>query len=180
MSHLLFKLFQHPIAERVSGIALKICQSTVEFFKGVPQLNLAETESNEFEKWLSQYIHDINGHSGVATPLHAACRFQLQVIPLLLGAGADPSAVDENGWAPLHFLFMSFPSGQLYNDEEISTSIELLLDAGAHMDQLNSDGQRPLDFCKSLQLRGPYPHLDAIVKNILPFNLSCFSAQVIV
>ena len=68
-----FKLFQHPIAERVSRIALKIFESMVKFFNGVPQFNLAVTESNEFENWFSQYIHDINGHSGVATPLHAAC-----------------------------------------------------------------------------------------------------------
>ena len=151
----------------------------VEFFKGVPQLNLAVTESNEFENWLSQYIRDINGHSGVATPLHAACRFQLQVIPLSLGAGSDPSAADEKGWAPLHYLFKPFPSDQLNNEEVIFASVELLLDAGAHLNQLNSDGQTPLDFWKCSPFRGPYPHLDAIVKNVVPFNLSCFSAQVI-
>ena len=61
----------------------------------------------------------------------------------------------------------------------MSVSVNLILDAGAHMDQLNSDGQRPLDFCKLLQLSGPYPHLDAIVKNALPFSLICFCAQAI-
>ena len=170
------EMLQHPAA-RVSLMARKICESMVHFFSEIPQLNPTETEEKEFKLWLGNYISGINGHSGVRTPLHAACTFRNQLIPLLLAAGADPTASDENGWAPLHFLFKSFHGDQ--SNEGMSVSVHLILDAGAHMDQLNSDGQRPLDFCKLLQLSGPYPHLDAIVKNALPFSLSCFCAQVI-
>ena len=173
LSGLHSEMLQHPVA-RVSLIARNICESMVHFFSEIPQLNPTETEEKEFKLWLGNYISGINGHSGVRTPLHFACYFRNELIPLLLAAGADSTAADENRWAPLHFLFQGFQS-----NEGMSVSVHLILAAGAHMDQLNSDGQRPLDFCKLLQLSGPYPHLDAIVKNALPFSLSCFCAQAI-
>ena len=177
-SDLHLKCLQHPIS-RVSDISKGICESITNFFTHMPPLNPRET--TEFENWLSQYICHVNCYSGVRAPLHAACRFYypISLIRLFLGAGADPSAADENGWAPLHFLFQ--PISPWHRD--ISPCVNMLLDAGAHMDQLNSQGKTALDFCKSLQSKQdgvPDPQLDAIVKNSTPFSLSCFSAQVIV
>ena len=177
-SDLHLKCLQHPIS-RVSDTAKGICEWITNFFAHMPPLNPEETQ--EFEKWLSQYIREVNCHSGVRTPLHAACRFYypIALIRLLLGAGADPSTADENGWAPLHFLFQPISPWH----REISACVHMLLDAGAHMDQLNSQGKTALDFCKSLQSNQegcPDPQLDTIVKNCTPFSLSCFSAQVIV
>ena len=186
-SRLHYQFVHHPVA-RVSLFAKDICEWMIitmfnmNSFKDVNPLKLAETE--EFKEWLSQYIRDINGHSGVATLLHAACRLHspIELIRLLLGAGADATATDENGWAPLHFLFHHF---QTCYQKEMLASVYVLLKAGSHMDQANADGQTPLDLCKSLQLklnqqRRPDPQLDSLVNKVLPFSLGCFCAQVIV
>ena len=76
-------------------------------------------------------------------------RYQL-ILRLLLGADAEPSASDEKGWAPLHFLFKSFQWLQPYEGQ--FAAVKAILETGAHIDQLNSQGQTPLDFCKSLLL----------------------------
>ena len=145
-SDLYLKCLQHPIS-MVSDTVRMICEWITNYFGNMPPLNPAQTK--EFEKWLSQFIRDVNCHSGVRTPLHAACRhpYPNKLVRMLLDAGADPSAADKNGWAPLHFLFK--PISPWHRD--ISACVQMLLDAGAHMDQLNSYGQTPLDFCKSLQ-----------------------------
>ena len=105
------------------------------------------------------------------TLLHDACYNYIQLIPLLLSAGADPApaASDEDGWAPLHILLKTRRCN-------VDNKVELILNAVAHMDQLNSDGHTPMDFWKS-----PCPgfHPFAIVNRILQFSLSCFCAQVI-
>ena len=82
-----FKFLQHP-GVRVSFIVEKMSGGMVELFDAMHLLNSAETK--EFEQWLCDYISNINGHSGVFTPLHAACRLKsLKLIRLLLDAGAD-------------------------------------------------------------------------------------------
>ena len=175
-SDLHFKCLQHPIS-KVSDTTNGICEWITNYFGNMPPLNPLQDE--EFKQWLSQYIRDVNCHSGVRTPLQTACRLRspIKLIRMLLDAGADPSAADEKGWAPLHFLLK--PISPLNRD--ISACVHLLLDAGAHMDQLNSYGQTPLDFCKSLQSTLNQdgisdPNLDAIVKNFLPLSLSAVSA----
>ena len=87
LSGLHSRLFQHPAA-RVLVMARKICENMVHFFSEIPQLTPTETEEKEVKLWLGNYISGINGHSGVRTPLHAACTFRSQLIPLLLTAGA--------------------------------------------------------------------------------------------
>ena len=97
---------------------------------------------------------------------------------MLLCAGANPSASDENGLAPLHFLFKS--NLKL----EISANVQLLLDAAAHMGQVDANGRTTLDSCKFRMnvMERPNPdekYLDSLVKDVLPFSLSSFCAQVI-
>ena len=92
--------------------------------------------------------------------------------------GADPSAADECGRSQLLFLFES------HFRLEISANAQLLLDAGAHMGQVNSNGRTTLDSCKFRMnvMERPNtdePYLDALVKDVLPFSLSSFCAQVI-
>ena len=180
------KCLQHPIS-RVSDSA-GICKWITDCLEYLPLLNPEETK--EFENWLSQYICHVNCYSGVRTPLHAACepfsfpfglRYRPELVRMLLRAGADPSAADGEGWSPLHFLLQ--PIFPWHSD--ISACVHLLLDTGAHMDQLNSDGCTPMFWGKShksqLDEEGrPDQNLDAILKSSLPFSLGCFSAQVIV
>ena len=69
-SDLHLEYFQHPIY-RVSDPAKFICEWITIYLARIPPLNPEETK--EFVNWLSQYIRDVNCHSGVFTPLHAAC-----------------------------------------------------------------------------------------------------------
>ena len=167
--HLLIP-FKHPSAD--------IVERLIYFFKDMPLFNPVETKV--FEQWLSHYIKKSNKYSGVFTPLHAACKFRPQVkfIRLLLACGAYQSATDERGWSPMHFLFRSC------YDAEIFTSVQSLLNAGAHIDQINADGHSSLDFFKWRKLQldqegRPDPNLDTLVNSLLPFSLQCFSAKVI-
>ena len=172
LSEFHFNLLQNPVA-KVSLTAKAFCQGILGLFDIVPLFNLEETK--EFKQWLGHYQRLINCHSGVCTLLHAVCQlpFSFQFISLLLGAGADPVASDERGQAPLHYLFRT--SEFKINFESACNKFQLILNAGAHMDQLNSDGKTPMDICKSrLGLK-----IYAIVKRILPLSLSCFCAQVI-
>ena len=176
---------------KILQTSLSVNDCVVQFVKEMLRLDLEESERREFEQWLGNYIGDINGHSGVVTLLHDACKSKgrLQLIPLLLNAGANPAAADQNGWAPLHYLIDSFTesfppwqhqSTARFPEGPLSASVQLLLDAKAHMDQLNSVGETPFDFCKSrLRLERPDPHLDVILSKVLPFSLRCLCAQVI-
>ena len=51
-------------------------------------------------------------------------------------------------WAPLHYVLKPWTQ----HNEDISAYVQMILNAGAHMNQLNSYGQTPLDFGKSCQL----------------------------
>ena len=162
------KCLEHPVA-RVSHLDTKACGQMVAFFQVMPPLNPAQTE--EFNQWLSQYMGDINGYSGVGMPLHAAClpdiSNPIEVIRLLLNAGASPIAIDQDGLVPLHHLFL------LYFGQRSLSAANLLLDAGAQMDQADVHGRTPLDLCKLHQQKlkeegRSDPHLDAFVKKFLP------------
>ena len=61
-SDLHLKCLQHPIS-KVSETAKDVCEWITNYFARMLPLNPRENE--EFENWLSQYIGDINGHSGV-------------------------------------------------------------------------------------------------------------------
>ena len=56
------------------------------------------------------------------------------------------------GWAPLHFLFKSFQWLQPYESQFAAVNAILETGADGSIDHLNSQGQTPLDFCKSLLL----------------------------
>ena len=114
----------------------------VELFDEMLQWNLDGTQRKDFEQWLGNYISKVNGYSGVLTLLHAACDRQIQFIPLLLVSGADPVWTDEKGWALFHFSLNRLA----WHKDGVSASVQFILNAGAHMDQLNSRGQAPLCF----------------------------------
>ena len=177
-SYVHLKLLKNREVARASKLAADIVERLIYFFKDMPLFNPVETKV--FEQWLSHYIKKSNKYSGVFTPLHAACKFRPQVkfIRLLLACGAYQSATDERGWSPMHFLFRSC------YDAEIFTSVQSLLNAGAHIDQINADGHSSLDFFKWRKLQldqegRPDPNLDTLVNSLLPFSLQCFSDKVI-
>ena len=176
-SDLHLEYFQHPIY-RVSDPAKFICECITIYLARIPPLN--PEEIIEFETCLFRYIRQVNCDSGVRTPLHSACRTQypIALLRLLLRVAADPTAADEDGRSPLHFLFDSD------FELEICANVQLRLDAGAQMDQVDCDGRTVLDSCKyrmNLAIR-PNPdetYLNSIVNDVLPFSLASFCAQVI-
>ncbi len=80
------------------------------------------------------------------TLLHIACLnadVSLSTIPFLLKSGADPNAGDLNGDGPLHFLLTS-----LQHDKDDYAIVRLLLEEGAHLDQVNNFGETAVDCWK--------------------------------
>jgi ankyrin repeat protein len=59
---------------------------------------------------------------------------RLEDLAELLGAGADPSVVDKQGFTPLHFAAQSLDPG----------AVRLLIDAGADIEARNVHGATPL------------------------------------
>jgi ankyrin repeat protein len=73
-----------------------------------------------------------------ATALHVACaKGYLDVIDILLRAGANINSVDNDGWTPLH-------AAAHWDKHDV---IKHLLDKNADLDAKNYAGQTPLDVC---------------------------------
>ena len=70
-------------------------------------------------------------------------RTNLAIVELLIKSGADLNASDSSGNAPLHLLLFYFDP----KDEEDFSTIRLLLDRGAHLDQVNHQGKTAVDLC---------------------------------
>ena len=78
---------------------------------------------------------------GQVRPLHLAAR-QCSAIPvaLLLKHGANPHALDSDGRTPLHWVGV----GSLYEEQDMLTAINALLDAGCDIEALDNNGASPL------------------------------------
>ena len=80
---------------------------------------------------------DAPGSRFGGTALHAAVlREHIEVMELLLAAGADPNQADWNLVSPLH-------SAALYGSEKV---IRVLLDHGASVEAMDSEGRTPHDW----------------------------------
>ena len=146
--------------------------------KCLPLLN--PEDSIVFKQWLSSYIALIECHPRVHTLLHAVCKVPQvcqppvsNMIQLLLKAGACPFATDEDGQSPLFYL----SHARFFN----GTAVRLLLNAGAHLDQLNEKSTTPLDNLKSLQLQLARknlsdPYLDSLCNTFFSLQGLCAKA----
>jgi ankyrin repeat protein len=65
---------------------------------------------------------------------YAVLNDSLEIARELLAAGASPNAVDDNGWAPLHFVAQ----------EWLPAFVSLLIDGGAAIDPQDEHGSTPL------------------------------------
>ena len=161
--------------DRFHLLSRQIVLKMVKCIKCLPLLN--PEDSIVFKQWLSSYIALIECHPRVHTLLHAVCKFKPPVsnmIQLLLKAGACPFATDEDGLSPLFYL----SHARFFNE----TAVRLLLNAGAHLDQLNEKGTTPLENLKSLQLQLARknlsdPYLDSLCNTF--FSLQCLCVQAI-
>ena len=145
----------------------------------LPPMNQREEE--QFKKWVSYYIKNVEGPSGLGRSLlHAACSkypvILIDLIQLFFSAGANPNSIDVNGYAPLHVLATNVKA------ENISAVLKLLLDSDAHLDKVSVRGVTPLDIFeynlskyKCQEVEGP--NVFSLINVVRP--LSCHCAQVI-
>ena len=88
-------------------------------------LLLNHRESVELKQWLSRYVRTINSHSGLFSVLQVVCRKdflhnRIEIVQLLLEAGANPMARDHRGNTPLDCL-------SCYSDDYLAV-VQLLID----------------------------------------------------
>ncbi len=88
---------------------------------------------------------------------------------LLIDCGADVDALDANKNTPLHLVVQNFSLST------ISIMINLLCNAGAHLDYVNKKGQTPLESISSLKIGT----IQCLKKRIDVIRLKCLCARVI-
>jgi hypothetical protein len=138
---------------------------------------MSNQEKQKLEEYYSNFIQNFFAHR-TSTVLH------LRYFPvnhnLFLKLGADPNAVDENGQTPLHIR-----AGDRYflKNERLVTFFRALVDADAHLDTANDDGETVISILKenllSLKQSGEIaqPYFDALANTVFP--LKCYCARVI-
>jgi hypothetical protein len=108
-------------------------------------------------------------------------RSGVQLIQLLLDAGADPQTTDGKGKTPFHWLFEGWSA---YEPYEFKMVFKALLEAGGHLDQATKNGDTVISLIKDWRTSTlPFADLvrdsyfDSIIYSVLPLSCSC--AQVI-
>ena len=80
------------------------------------------------------------------TPLHlAAAGYRVEIVKLLLAAGADPNAAGNHRHSsPLHYAADGYINGPAWDAQEQVKTIRCLLDAGADINIQDKNGATPL------------------------------------
>ena len=137
----------------------------------------------KIQESIKQYINDVNKLPGVRTLIHllvcSSPEIPIDILQLLLKANANPSAADCKGDTPVHYLSHN------WHCTNVDKAAEVLMNAGAHLDQANSFGESALDFFKQMHVKNVEGRrfkdhncdLRPLVHSVLP--LCCYAARVI-
>ena len=113
------------------------------------------------------------------TLLHSVVRYHrrnnslLDALKLLLNAGFDVNAVNEEGDTPLHLAVMPTLKARRSKLRPVLTGVmETLFNGGAHHDFVNNDGKTPMDMAKTDEAR-------MILSERRKLELKCISARAV-
>ena len=150
---------------------------------------ISNQEKQKLEEYYSNFIQNFFAHR-TSTVLHiiqepplsySDLDINVNTIQWLLKLGADPNAVDEKGQTPLHIW-----ARERYNfgdDSWFLPMFRALVDADAHLDTANDEGETVISIVKknllSLIHSGSIaqPYFDALANTVFP--LKCYCARVI-
>ncbi|XP_046459915.1 uncharacterized protein LOC124206246 [Daphnia pulex] len=103
---------------------------------------------------------------------------KVQLIQLMLDAGADPQTTGSYGRTPFHWLFQG--SHWESTHWEFKTVFKAMLDAGGHLDQATSSDKTVIGLIKEKKdwrLRFDKfrhdPYFDSFINSVLPLSCSC-------
>ena len=101
------RLLRNATFSRHTNEEMTMLSCVVELVDRMLPLN--QRESVQLNQWLSRYVRTINSHSGLFSVLHVVCRKdflqnRIEIVQLLLEAGANPMARDHRGTTPLDCL----------------------------------------------------------------------------
>lgn len=105
---------------------------------GLTSAMLAEPRLYESQIFHWMYVGD--------TALHlAAAGYRVEIVQVLLAAGADPNAtMNHRRSSPLHYAADGYITGPVWNAARQVKTIQCLLDAGADMNAGDKNGATPL------------------------------------
>ncbi|EFX87040.1 hypothetical protein DAPPUDRAFT_307135 [Daphnia pulex] len=156
--------------------------------------SLTKEHTENLKECLVPFFRIYNSNHGFLSLLHMVVNFDrpstymttysttVQLIQLMLEAGADPRITDRNGKTPFHCLF----DGSVWTcaRSNLKTVFKAMLDAGGHLDQATSSGRTVISLIKSWRTSAlPFanlvrdPYFDSFIYSVLPLSCSC--AQVI-
>lgn len=124
--------------------------------KGITQEMIDQTRAStemqmidDLEKQIASATGDLNAAlENGATPLHiAAANGYLSVVQLLIEHGVDVNVCDNDQWTPLHGV-------ACWGNEQHTRVVELLVEAGAHLDAKTSNEETVFDLCDNTELLG--------------------------
>jgi ankyrin repeat protein len=142
--------------------------------KRTPLLLAIENQKEEMVRLLLSSGANVNGPgliSGLGA-LHMAAYDpgNIEIIKILLTAGAKVNAKDEDGNSPLHIVIRS---GQNYKPPSVNQQLEaitLLLKAGADVNAKNVNGHTPLAAARIIYTDPSYNNSDNKEENMNRFN----------
>ena len=136
----LFRILR-MIGQKELGEKDKFSNAAV-LLKTICNLNPRDYEGNTL---LNEFI-GYYGHSGSSQLCTAA-------VKLLVNAGFNVNAVNNNGDTALHFIASTLGPWEDEHIQFITEILQLLFNGGAHHDFVNNDGKTPMDMAESDEAR---------------------------
>ena len=155
----LFRILR-MIGQKELGEKDKFSNAAV-LLKTICNLNPRDYEGNTL---LNEFI-GYYGHSGSSQLCTAA-------VKLLVNAGFNVNAVNNNGDTALHFIAATLGPWEDEHIQFITEILQLLFNGGAHHDFVNYDGKTPMDMAESDEVR-------MILSERRKLELKCISARAV-